>query len=100
MTTTRPNLGTFGVWGGDPVSPEVAVEIENLGYGAVWVSSAAPSDLSWAEPILDQTATLDAATRVLNRSRSAAGPVADASHGGEARSPGRLLLGIGGRRPE
>lgn len=100
MTTTRPNLGTFGVWGGDPVSPEVAVEIENLGYGAVWVSSAAPSDLSWAEPILDQTATLKAATGIINIWNSPAGPVADAFHRVEARFPGRFLLGIGAGHPE
>lgn len=53
--TSKPDLGPFGVWTVDPVSVDVAVEIEKMGYGAVWVSSAAPSDLSWAEPILAQT---------------------------------------------
>jgi hypothetical protein len=33
----KPDLGRFGVWTMGPVRPEQAVEIERLGYGAVWV---------------------------------------------------------------
>jgi probable F420-dependent oxidoreductase len=91
----KPDLGQFGVWTVNPVSAEIAVEIESLGYGAVWVSSAAPDDLSWVDPIFDQTTTLKAATGIINIWTSPAGPVAEAFHRLEQRHPGRFVLGIG-----
>jgi probable F420-dependent oxidoreductase len=91
----KPDLGRFGVWTTTPVSPEVAVDIESLGYGAVWVSSGAPDDLSWVDPIFDRTTTLKAATGIINIWTSPAGPVADAFHRLEQRHPGRFVLGIG-----
>ena len=45
----KPELGRFGVWTGGPVTPEQAVEIEKLGYGAVWVGASPPADLSFVE---------------------------------------------------
>lgn len=91
----KPNLGQYGAWTGHPVSAEVAVEIEKLGYGAVWVHSMAPADLSWVDPIFDQTETLKAATGIINIWTSPAGPVAEAFHRVEKAYPGRFLLGIG-----
>lgn len=91
----KPDLGQFGVWTTTPVSPEVAVEIESLGYGAAWVSSSAPDDLSWVDPIFDRTTTLKVATGIINIWTSPAGPVAEAFHRLEQRHPGRFLLGIG-----
>jgi probable F420-dependent oxidoreductase len=91
----KPDLGRFGVWTVSPVSPEIAVEIENLGFGAVWVSSSAPSDLSWVHPIFDQTTTLKVATGIINIWASPAGPVAEAFHRVDQSNPGRFLLGIG-----
>jgi probable F420-dependent oxidoreductase len=93
--TTKPNLGQYGAWTGNPVSAEQAVEIEKLGYGAVWVNSMAPADLSWTDPIFDQTSTLKAATGIINIWTSPAGPVAEAFHRVEGKYPGRFLLGIG-----
>ena len=48
----KPDLGRFGVWTGGPVTPEQAVEIEKLGYGAMWVggSPAGRSDVRRADP--------------------------------------------------
>lgn len=91
----KPDLGKFGVWTTTPVTPEVAVEIERLGYGAVWVSSAAPDDLSWADPILERTSSLRAATGIINIWTSPADRVAEAFHRLEHRYPGRFVLGIG-----
>lgn len=93
--SSKPNLGQYGAWTGTPVSAEQAVEIEKLGYSAVWVNSMAPSDLSWVDPIFDQTTTLKAATGIINIWQSPAGPVAEAFHRVEAKYPGRFLLGIG-----
>lgn len=95
VTSVKPDLGQFGAWTGSPVSPEVAVEIENLGYGAVWVNSGAPDDLSWVDPIFAQTTTLKAATGIINIWASPPGPVAEAYHRVDQKYPGRFLLGIG-----
>lgn len=92
---TKPDLGQYGAWTGRPVSADEAVEIEKLGYGAVWVNSLAPSDLSWVDPVFDQTTTLKAATGIVNIWQSPAGPVAEAFHRVEGKYPGRFLLGIG-----
>ena len=46
--TSRPDLGRFGVWTGGPVTPEEAVEIEKLGYGAVWVGGSPAAELTFA----------------------------------------------------
>ncbi|MGV0743465.1 LLM class F420-dependent oxidoreductase [Mycolicibacterium sp. XJ870] len=94
-TAGKPDLGKFGVWTTTPVSPEVAVEIQRLGYGAVWVSSAAPDDLSWVDPIFDQTTALKAATGIINIWTSPAASVAEAFHRLERSYPGRFVLGIG-----
>jgi probable F420-dependent oxidoreductase len=91
----KPDLGQFGVWTVAPITPTVAVEIENLGFGAMWVSSGAPSDLSWVDPIFERTTTLKAATGIINIWTSPAGPVAEAFHRVEQNHPGRFLLGIG-----
>lgn len=91
----KPDIGKYGVWTTNPVSPEVASDIERLGYGTVWVSSAAPDDLSWVDPIFDRTTTLKAATGIINIWTSPAGPVAEAFHRLEHNHPGRFMLGIG-----
>lgn len=91
----KPDLGKYGVWTTSPVSTEAAVDIERLGYGAVWVSSVAPNDLSWVDPIFDRTTALKAATGIINIWTSPAGPVAEAFHRLERKHPGRFVLGIG-----
>ena len=83
------------MWTINPVSPEVALEFEGLGYRAVGVSSAAPDDLSWVDPIFDQTDTLWAATGIVNICTSAAAPVAEAFHRLEHHHPGRFVLDVG-----
>jgi probable F420-dependent oxidoreductase len=110
----KPDLGRYGVWTPGPVRPEQAVEIERLGYRAVWVGGAAqpqrvPSawwpksagaDLSFVEPILAQTESLTIATGIVNIWSAAAKPVADSYHRIEKAYPGRFLLGIGVGHPE
>ena len=62
----KPALGNFGVWTGAPVSPEQAVEIEQLGYGTVWVGASPAADLAFVEPILEKTESLQVATGIVN----------------------------------
>ena len=96
----KPDLGRFGVWTGGPVKPEQAVEIEKLGYGAVWVGGSPAAELSFVEPILEQTETLQVATGIVNIWTADAKQVAESYHRIEDAYPGRFLLGIGVGHPE
>jgi probable F420-dependent oxidoreductase len=96
----KPDLGRFGVWTGGPVTPEQAVEIEKLGYGAVWVGASPPADLAFVEPILEATSTLQIATGIVNIWNADAETVAESYHRIEKAFPGRFLLGVGVGHPE
>lgn len=98
MTETmslKPDLGRYGVWTDGAPTPEQAVEVERLGYGAVWVGRSPPADLAFVEPILAATSTLQVATGIVNIWSAAAEPIAESFHRIEAAYPGRFLLGIG-----
>jgi hypothetical protein len=59
-------LGRFGVWvTSQTASPELAVAVERLGYGAIWLGSA-NGDLRLAEKLLGATTTLTVATGIVN----------------------------------
>jgi probable F420-dependent oxidoreductase len=96
----KPGLGRFGVWTFGAVKPEQAVEIEKLGYGAVWIGGSPAGDLNDVEPILERTDTLQVATGIVNVWTAPAKQVADAYHRIEDAYPGRFLLGIGIGHPE
>jgi probable F420-dependent oxidoreductase len=91
----KPDLGRFGVWTVGPVTPDEAAKIEALGYGAVWVGGSPAADLAFVEPILEQTATLQVATGIINIWSAPATTVAESYHRIENAYPGRFLLGIG-----
>ena len=96
----KPALGRFGVWTGTPVTPEQAVEIEKLGYGAVWVGASPAADLAFVEPILEKTRDLQVATGIVNIWTAEAAEVAESFHRIEKAFPGRFLLGVGVGHPE
>lgn len=96
----KPALGRFGVWTGAPVTPEQAVQIEKLGYGAVWVGASPAADLAFVEPILEKTETLQVATGIVNIWTADAAEVAESYHRIEKAFPGRFLLGVGVGHPE
>ncbi len=100
MTELKPDLGRYGVWTFGAPTPEQAVEIEKLGYGAVWVGGSPPADLAFVEPILEQTETLHVATGIINIWTADAGEVAESYHRVEKAFPGRFLLGVGVGHPE
>ena len=92
----KPDLGRFGVWTFGAPKPEQAVEIEKLGYGAVWIGGSPAGDLNYVEP--DPRADRDASGRHRHRQRldgADAEEVAEAYHRIEDAYPGRFLLGIG-----
>jgi probable F420-dependent oxidoreductase len=100
MSELKPELGRYGVWTGGPVTPDQAVEIEKLGYGAVWVGASPAAELSFVEPILEQTQTLQVATGIVNVWSADAKTVAKSYHRIEDAYPGRFLLGVGVGHPE
>ncbi len=96
----KPDLGRFGVWTFGTPKPEQAVEIEKLGYGALWIGGSPAGDLNYVEPILEHTETLQVATGIVNVWTAPADQVAEAYHRIEDAYPGRFLLGIGIGHPE
>ena len=90
----KPNLGRFGVWLGS-ITPELAGQIESLGYGAAWIGMSPSADLAWADPTLAQTTSLQLATGIVNIWSAPAPAVAESYQRIENAYPGRFLLGIG-----
>ncbi|MDM4141621.1 MULTISPECIES: LLM class F420-dependent oxidoreductase [Mycobacterium] len=97
----KPELGRFGVWlPTRSISPELAAGIESLGYGAAWIGGSPDAELSWAEPALARTTSLQLATGIVNIWSAPAGAVAQSFRRIETAHPGRFLLGIGVGHPE
>jgi len=95
------DLGRYGVWlGSRSITPDLAVQIESLGYGAAWIGGSPDADLKWVEPALAQTSSLQLATGIINIWSSPAAEVAESYHRIENAFPGRFLLGIGVGHPE
>jgi probable F420-dependent oxidoreductase len=95
------DLGRYGVWlGSRSITPDLAKQIESLGYGAAWIGGSPDADLKWVEPALAQTSSLQLATGIINIWSSPAAEVAESYHRVEIDSPGRFLLGIGIGHPE
>lgn len=96
----KPDLGRFGVWTAGPIPPEQAVEIEKLGYGALWVGGSPAAELEFVEPLLEATETLQVATGIINIWTAPARTVAESYHRIEKAYPGRFVLGLGVGHPE
>jgi probable F420-dependent oxidoreductase len=89
------DIGRFGVWAGSPSwTPELAQEIESLGFDTIWLGSS-PPDLVLAEGLLDVTGRIAVATAIVNMWASPAAEVAASYHRVVASHPGRFLLGVG-----
>jgi probable F420-dependent oxidoreductase len=100
MTELKPDVGRYGVWTFGTPKPEQAVEIEKLGYGALWIGGSPAGDLNYVEPLLERTESLQVATGIVNVWTAPADQVAEAYHRVEDAYPGRFLLGIGIGHPE
>ena len=100
MTELKPAFGRYGVWTFGTPKPEQAVEIEKLGYGALWIGGSPAGDLNYVEPLLERTEALQVATGIINVWTAPAEQVAEAYHRVEDAYPGRFLLGIGIGHPE
>src|ERR1700722_14432423 len=97
----KPDLGRYGAWlPTRSITPELAAQIESLGYGAVWVGGSPDAELAWVEPALAQTTSLQLATGIVNIWSAPAPAVAESFQRIENAYPGRFLLGIGAGHPD
>ena len=95
------DLGRYGVWlPTRPITPQLAKQIESLGYGAAWIGGSPDASLEWVEPALAETSSLQLATGIVNIWASPAAEVAASYHRIEKAYPGRFLLGVGVGHPE
>jgi probable F420-dependent oxidoreductase len=96
-----PELGPIGIWGpelrfGDPVeSLEAAAELEELGYGALWIPDVGGPVLESVERLLRGTNRVSVATGILNVWMHDAAEVAAGQTRIEREFPGRFVLGLG-----
>jgi probable F420-dependent oxidoreductase len=92
----KPDLGRFGAWlPTRSITPELAGQIESLGYGAAWIGGSPDADLGWVDPALAKTTSLQLATGIVNIWSAPAPTVAESFQRIESAHPGRFLLGIG-----
>ena len=93
----KPDLGRFAVWlPTRSITPELAAQIESLGYGAIWIGGSPDAELAWVErrPVRGRT-SLQLATGIVNIWTAPAPAVAESFHRIENAHPGRFLLGVG-----
>jgi len=89
-------LGRIGIWRHPSgLSPEMAAEVEALGYGAIWVGGSPGGDLGVVEDLLGATGHIAVATGIVNVWKDDAATIAADYHRITGRYPGRFLLGLG-----
>jgi len=94
-------LGGFGIFRmAGETTPEVAQEVERLGFGALWLGGSPSGDLGSIERLLDATDSIPIATGIVNMWHDPASIVANSYHRVSERHPGRFLLGVGIGHPE
>jgi probable F420-dependent oxidoreductase len=93
------DVGRVGVWTqsqllNTPAAVEAAAQLDELGYGALWIGSSA-GDLKLVAGLLQATSRIVVATGIVNVWFEPAGPTAAAYARVSRTYPDRLLLGIG-----
>ncbi len=101
MTALRDQLGQWGIWrGGYQLTADLAVSLEEYGFGALWVGSSPHGDLVLIEELLDATHTLTVGTSIINIWKDDPHEVARSFARVQQRHPGRFVLGVGAGHPE
>lgn len=92
----RDKLGRFGVWRGAwQTTPEIAANLEEFGYRALWLGGSPSGDLEIVDHLLDATSTLMVGTSIVNVWQDDAKLVAQSFARIQDRYPGRFVLGVG-----
>jgi probable F420-dependent oxidoreductase len=96
------DLGQYGIWRWwSGVTPELAADLERLGFGTLWLGGSPSGDLAAAEQVLEATSILTVATGIVNVWNDPdPGQVAESFARVDTRHPGRFLLGVGIGHPE
>ncbi len=98
MTT---QLGRIGVWAHESVlTPRVAREVEDAGYGAIWIGGSPAGDLAIVDELLAATERIAVVTGIVNVWKDDARTVASSHRRVTERFGDRFLLGIGIGHPE
>ncbi|MFE5684916.1 LLM class F420-dependent oxidoreductase [Streptomyces sp. NPDC056512] len=101
-STQASAIGRYGLWNSglrdpDPARAaelaETAAELEQLGYGALWLGGS--SGIEHAAPLIEATSKITVATGILSIWQHEARETADRWAALEAARPGRFLLGLG-----
>lgn len=88
-------FGRFGVWRRDDqwtTDPALAAELEELGFGALWVGGSWSSDLGGARRLLEVTSSIMVATGIVNMWTADATEVSRSFH---RLGTDRFVLGVG-----
>lgn len=97
----KDQLGKFGVWQAySTATPQGVREIEELGYGTVWLGASPPATWDGFDALFESSNTITIATSIINIWASPAKDAAETYHRLEAKYPGRFLLGVGAGHPE
>jgi probable F420-dependent oxidoreductase len=99
---STPVLGAVGVWSRDlryhedrGAVADAAAELEELGYGALFLPDIGGDVLGDVEHVLDATRSVAVVTGILNIWMHDPAAIAAGCAGVEARHPDRFLLGLG-----
>jgi probable F420-dependent oxidoreductase len=96
-----PPVGRIGVWARTPqLSAGLARELEQLGYGTIWVGSSPGGELHIVDELLQATERLTVATGIVNIWHDDAKNIARQHRRITEAHPGRFLLGVGVGHPE
>ncbi len=89
-------LGPIGIWARySALTPELAQELERLGYSALWLGASPAAGLDVVDPLLAATERMIVGTSIVNVWTADARQVAESFHRLEAAHPGRFILGVG-----
>ncbi|MCP4435456.1 MAG: LLM class F420-dependent oxidoreductase [Actinomycetia bacterium] len=102
MQNPNIDIGTYGIWTGSldmqpsTVARECAAEIEELGFGALWIPETVFREVFLESAmLLEATSTLKVATGIANRYARDAMTTNAAMQTLNEAYPGRFLLGLG-----
>lgn len=95
------DLGSVGVWRrAAEITPDLALAVEKMGYGAIWVGGSPAGHLEDVERLLEATERIPLASGIVNMWREDPDKVAASYHRLQERHPNRFLLGLGIGHPE
>lgn len=90
------NVGKFGVWQSHTITtPQAVAEMEELGYGAIWLGSSPAADWDGYDKLLSASNSIVVGTSIVNIWSTPAKAAAQTYLRLEDKYPGRFLLGVG-----